>query len=238
MRNSGRSTWWPSTHAGVKADALRAFQRTRHLLDEDLGIVPSPRLRRLEEQILLQDPDIDAPPDPTTPGRANDRWIENPYLGLRAFREADHARFFGQEQLVERLLARVLDSTNFTAVVGPSGSGKSSAVQAGLIPRIRQDHPDIAVAADAAGRPPLQCPRCCACGDQHDRDSVVRHHPRGTQRTGRMHVRDASGRARQAPDRRRSVRGTLHDGRRRRGRVASSTPCRASRPPVHRSTSW
>ena len=140
---------------GRQADALRAFQRTRHLLDEDLGIVPSPKLRRLEEQILLQDPDLDAPPDPTTPGRANDRWIENPYLGLRAFREADHARFFGQEQLVERLLARVLDSTNFTAVVGPSGSGKSSAVQAGLIPRIRQDHPNIAIALMQPGAHPF-----------------------------------------------------------------------------------
>ena len=38
------------------------------VLDEDLGIVPSPRLRRLEEQILLQDPDLDAPPDRNDPG--------------------------------------------------------------------------------------------------------------------------------------------------------------------------
>ena len=135
------------------------------------------------------------PPDPTTPGRANDRWIENPYLGLRAFREADHARFFGQEQLVERLLAHVLDSTNFTAVVGPSGSGKSSAVQAGLIPRIRQDHPEHRDRADAAGRPPLQCPRCCARGDQASTATrsfaTILAEPNGS---GRMRVRDASGR--------------------------------------------
>ena len=45
--------------SGRQADALRAFQATRDVLGEDLGIVPSPRLRRLEEQILLQDPDLD-----------------------------------------------------------------------------------------------------------------------------------------------------------------------------------
>jgi basic membrane lipoprotein Med (substrate-binding protein (PBP1-ABC) superfamily)/DNA-binding SARP family transcriptional activator len=140
---------------GRQADALRAFQRTRHVLSEDLGIVPSPKLRRLEEQILLQDPDLDAPPDTTTPGPASDRWIENPYIGLRAFREEDHARYFGQEQLVDRLLARVLDDVTFTAVVGPSGSGKSSAVQAGLIPRLRRDHPEIAIALMQPGAHPF-----------------------------------------------------------------------------------
>ena len=45
--------------SGRQADALRAFQATREILAEELGIDPSPRLRRLEEQILLQDPDLD-----------------------------------------------------------------------------------------------------------------------------------------------------------------------------------
>src|SRR4051794_7742188 len=48
--------------AGRQADSLRAYQATRDLLAEDLGIVPSPRLRRLEERILLQDPDLDLVP--------------------------------------------------------------------------------------------------------------------------------------------------------------------------------
>ena len=42
--------------SGRQADALRAYQATREVLGEELGILPSPRLRRLEEQILLQDP--------------------------------------------------------------------------------------------------------------------------------------------------------------------------------------
>ena len=139
--------------SGRQADALRAYRTTRDVLGEDLGILPSPGLRRLEEQILLQDPDLDAPPDVSSP--ASDRWVENPYLGLRAFREADHARFFGQEQLVDRLVDRVIGDVGFTAVVGPSGSGKSSAVQAGLIPRLRRDHPELAIALMQPGGQPL-----------------------------------------------------------------------------------
>ena len=45
--------------SGRQAEALRAFQRTRTVLVEELGIEPSPMLRQLEEQILLQDPALD-----------------------------------------------------------------------------------------------------------------------------------------------------------------------------------
>ena len=62
---------------------------------------------------------------------------ENPYKGLRAFEEGDAPDFFGREKLVEQLVAR-LETTRFLAVVGPSGSGKSSVVRAGLIPALRQ----------------------------------------------------------------------------------------------------
>ena len=140
--------------SGRQADALRAYQATRDVLGEELGIVPSPRLRRLEEQILLQDPDLDPAPGRSDVGTPSNRWLENPYLGLRAFREADHARFFGQDQLVERLVARVVGETRFTAVVGPSGSGKSSSVQAGLVPRLRRDHPEVLVAQMQPGSQP------------------------------------------------------------------------------------
>src|SRR5262245_5158747 len=61
----------------------------------------------------------------------------NPYKGLRAFEEADAADFFGREELVEQLVKR-LGTTRFLAVVGPSGSGKSSVVRAGLLPAIRR----------------------------------------------------------------------------------------------------
>jgi WD40 repeat protein len=63
--------------------------------------------------------------------------VPNPYKGLRAFEETDAADFFGREELIEQLVER-LGTTRFLSVVGPSGSGKSSVVRAGLIPSLRR----------------------------------------------------------------------------------------------------
>lgn len=65
--------------------------------------------------------------------------LENPYKGLRAFREGDADDFFGRDDLIARLLTRMDEpDERFLAVVGPSGSGKSSVVKAGLIPALRR----------------------------------------------------------------------------------------------------
>ncbi len=60
----------------------------------------------------------------------------NPFKGLRAFGEGDAVDFAGRSRLVDQLLA-VLAEHRLVAVVGPSGSGKSSVVRAGLLPAIR-----------------------------------------------------------------------------------------------------
>jgi len=60
-----------------------------------------------------------------------------PYLGLDAFSEKDADRFFGRETLVSELVARVKES-RFVVIAGPSGSGKSSLVRAGLIHTLKQ----------------------------------------------------------------------------------------------------
>jgi TIR domain len=60
-----------------------------------------------------------------------------PYRGLHPFREEDAAFFCGREAFTEKL-AEAVERTSLVAVVGASGSGKSSAVRAGLIPRLRQ----------------------------------------------------------------------------------------------------
>ncbi|MFJ7776881.1 AAA family ATPase [Streptomyces yangpuensis] len=59
-----------------------------------------------------------------------------PYAGLSAFQPEDADRFFGREQLTAELLAKVRDH-RFLTVFGPSGSGKSSLLRAGLVARTR-----------------------------------------------------------------------------------------------------
>ncbi|NET08106.1 MAG: ATP-binding protein [Symploca sp. SIO2B6] len=60
-----------------------------------------------------------------------------PYPGMEPFTETDSDRFFGRDQEVEELIER-LRLHPFISVVGPSGSGKSSLVLAGLIPALRR----------------------------------------------------------------------------------------------------
>jgi DNA-binding SARP family transcriptional activator/ABC-type glycerol-3-phosphate transport system substrate-binding protein len=67
--------------------------------------------------------------------------VRNPYKGLRAFLEADAGDFFGRETLIRRLTERLAQPgprSRFLCVVGPSGSGKSSMVRAGLVPALRR----------------------------------------------------------------------------------------------------
>jgi len=58
--------------------------------------------------------------------------VDCPYRGLEAFELEHAANYFGRQTMVAKLVAK-LDETNFVAVVGPSGSGKSSLVRAGLM---------------------------------------------------------------------------------------------------------
>ncbi|MEA3510026.1 MAG: BTAD domain-containing putative transcriptional regulator [Actinomycetota bacterium] len=114
---------------GRQAEALREFRHYREVLVDETGLDPSPELLRLEEQILLRDPSLAAEIEEPASVHPVER---NPYKGLRAFDEADAPDFFGRDDLIERLL--VASTSPLTTVVGPSGSGKSSAVRAGLIP--------------------------------------------------------------------------------------------------------
>ncbi|MEM0516901.1 nSTAND1 domain-containing NTPase [Aequorivita flava] len=60
----------------------------------------------------------------------------NPYVGLRPFTEEENLLFFGRDEQTLELLQR-LHSNRFVAVVGSSGSGKSSLIRAGLIPALK-----------------------------------------------------------------------------------------------------
>ncbi len=61
-----------------------------------------------------------------------------PYRGLSAFTEDYAEFFFGRERLIEDLTGHLRRNPRFLAVVGSSGSGKSSLVQAGLFPRLHR----------------------------------------------------------------------------------------------------
>src|SRR6266568_4488904 len=62
----------------------------------------------------------------------------SPYRNLEAFTEADMMFFCGRARVIEMLVDNLQNEPRFLAVFGASGSGKSSVVQAGLIPRLRQ----------------------------------------------------------------------------------------------------
>src|SRR5207249_3706457 len=72
----------------------------------------------------------------------------NPYKGLRAFTANDAGDFFGRERLVDELVKDVEklllpeqaapENGRLLTILGPSGSGKSSIVMAGLLPRLQQ----------------------------------------------------------------------------------------------------
>lgn len=59
-----------------------------------------------------------------------------PYKGLNAFQETDRNIFFGRERLIEAMTRSLIDR-RLLVVVGPSGSGKSSMVLAGLLPALK-----------------------------------------------------------------------------------------------------
>src|SRR6516225_7788117 len=66
-------------------------------------------------------------------------WPGGPYLGLVPFEERDARLFYGRDELADRLVRRLaegLDGSGILLVAGESGSGKSSLLRAGLLPRL------------------------------------------------------------------------------------------------------
>ena len=132
---------------GQRSAALRQFEKCCSLLQDELGIEPEEETKSLAESIragILQpsrkvskagsESAGDAPP---APGKA-------PFKGLNYFDEVDAALFFGREKMTAQLVSLVWgclatepDSSRFTAVLGASGSGKSSVVRAGLVPTLK-----------------------------------------------------------------------------------------------------
>ncbi len=116
--------------AGRQLDALRSFAEYRQGLVE-VGLTPSQALRDTEEMIINRDALLDFGPESSRG--------PNPYKGLRAFTSEDATHMFGREALTAEITARLFAGDHFVAVVGPSGSGKSSVVRAGVVPALESE---------------------------------------------------------------------------------------------------
>ncbi len=131
--------------AGISVNTISALERGEHhgprrstveLLASALELSGAERdaffdafdaMRRLDARSAV-------PPDPAAPALPPDVC---PYRGLQPFDEEHAAFFFGRDDDVERLVEK-LEAAPFLAVLGPSGSGKSSLVRAGLLPALRR----------------------------------------------------------------------------------------------------
>ncbi|MPZ72104.1 MAG: hypothetical protein GEU74_02545 [Nitriliruptorales bacterium] len=111
--------------SGRQAEALRALRRARALLATEVGLDPGPELLALETSILQRDPSLDVAT------AVVETSLSCPFPGLLPYGLDDSELFFGRDDVVAECL-RLLDEHRVVAVVGPSGSGKSSVVRAGV----------------------------------------------------------------------------------------------------------
>ncbi len=105
--------------SGRRSAALTQYEACRQTLAAELGAVPAEETDALYARIVAGV----APPAPVQ--------LYNPYKGLEAFAVEDSLYFYGREVMTNRLLAAVREQ-QLVALVGASGSGKSSVIHAGL----------------------------------------------------------------------------------------------------------
>ena len=117
--------------SGRQREALDVIRGAASTLRDELGLDPGRELADLEQAVLQQDPALLIVPN-TFAGTGG----LCPYKGLRPYSVDDAEAFFGRDQAVAGCLARLVDSP-LLVVVGPSGSGKSSLVAAGVVPALR-----------------------------------------------------------------------------------------------------
>lgn len=122
--------------------ALQQYEVCRRALQAELGIEPSSETLALVTQI--QEGSLPTEPDPD---------LESPYKGLHAFGITDAADYFGRETVIEKLQAQ-LHRQPAAIIIGPSGSGKSSILRAGLLPNLLARH----ASTDATALPDERSP--------------------------------------------------------------------------------
>jgi WD40 repeat protein/DNA-binding SARP family transcriptional activator len=111
--------------SGRQADALHAYRDARGALVEEIGMEPGAELQQLHDAMLHQDPSLTRNAPPLD--------VMCPFKGLAAYDVEDAGVYFGRERLVSEMVARLAAGATLLGIVGPSGSGKSSVLRAGLL---------------------------------------------------------------------------------------------------------
>ncbi|MEO9322696.1 BTAD domain-containing putative transcriptional regulator [Nocardioides sp. C4-1] len=148
LREGMRATLMTALYrCGRQAAALEVYQEGRHHLAEELGVDPSPALRRLHERVLRQDPSLDAPreearteaasgpapePDVVTPSSSTDG---------PARLTAPLTSLVGRDEHVAEVADLLLDGTRLLTMTGPGGVGKTRLALA-VAEHVRADFPD------------------------------------------------------------------------------------------------
>ncbi|MES0361734.1 MAG: BTAD domain-containing putative transcriptional regulator, partial [Anaerolineales bacterium] len=140
--------------SGQRDAALAQYETLKHVLARELGVEPAQETQELYGQLLrgewpppLTSESLIAARQPRSIG-------ESPYRGLSAFREKDAPFFFGREEFTSQLLSAIKTRPAIVAILGSSGSGKSSVAYAGLLPRLR-DRGDWLIASFRPGARPF-----------------------------------------------------------------------------------
>ena len=113
------------------------------------GIFPLTKHNKGEFIFLSPGHSLNLPPAPPLDESSN------PYRGLESFEEAHKDLFFGRQALTHTL-AEFVSSHALTVVLGASGSGKSSLVKAGLIPKLQQGNDWICLSPFRPGESPFK----------------------------------------------------------------------------------
>jgi hypothetical protein len=136
----GRVPVIPILLPGAEPEAFSGFLLVNTCVDLRRGLDDPDALDQIERAILGVDPASESSPGAETAALS-------PYRALEPFREEDAPLFFGRDHFVinpdrpEQGLLHKVRTCPLVAVVGPSGSGKSSVVQAGLWPLLRREPP-------------------------------------------------------------------------------------------------
>ena len=129
---------WLLALNGQRNEALSHYEAYRQTLMADLTVEPLEGTQEMYARLL--DGELPEPPVTTLILAREPREVgECPYRGLAAFREADSPYFYGREEFTKRLLQAVKEQSLVAVIVGSSGSGKSSTIYAGLLPKLRLD---------------------------------------------------------------------------------------------------